>query len=270
MKLATLLATSLLGLSSVAAAEPAIDFQASASFDWSFGHAAQPAAPIVVRDHRAPARVFLPPPVPRPLPPMAITKLGTVATGKQALAVPGAARFDRLVLDIDGVVYLKQVTIVFANGERQLVRFGATYTGRMASPEIDLAGANRNLERIVVNTADTRRGSVTVIARDDRPRPAPPANRWTKLGALPAGMHVLRLDTTARYDRLAIAASGRVHLKQVLIRFANGGEQLAKLDLVLTAGSRTPIVDLAGADRRITSVVVYTDDQRGGLTLYAI
>jgi hypothetical protein len=111
----------------------------------------------------------------------------------------------------------------------------------------------------------------TVLGRNDRLVPADPFTRWAKLGAVATGKQVLTLDERGRFDRLAMTASGRVHVKQVLIRYADGTEQLAKLDLVLVQGAKAPIIELAGTNRRIKTLIVYTaDDQRGELTLYAI
>src|SRR5262245_49338482 len=131
-KLTTFVTASLLGISSLAAAQPAksaFELDAKANLTVSFGTGNTAGGVVIIHDNRRPAPA--PTPVVRPLPmqwakfhwprrpdprPAIVPAspwmvLGTVGTGKETLrpAAFGDTRFDSLMLDIDGYVYLDKV-----------------------------------------------------------------------------------------------------------------------------------------------------------------
>ena len=302
-KLATFITASLLGLTSVASADPSIEVSGSASVHGSvtahvtLGNGTGAGA-VIIRDHRAPTtapinrdvmryrRRYVKPvrPTPRPRPPIVVQppappviilpspwiEIGTVATGKQSLShkLWDGKRFDSLMLQVSGSVDLNQVLIVFEDGQEQKVKFDDAGANRRF---IDLAGADREISHVIVYS-DGNRGDIKVLARNDFNRTMPePLSRWHKLGTVATGKQRLGLEGSRTYDLLALTVSGSVHLNKILINYANGDSQVVAYDETLTSQSRTPIIDLAGDDRDISGILVYTDAAaHGELTLYAL
>jgi hypothetical protein len=286
-KLATLITASLIGLTSVASADSSIDFSATASV--SFGTSASTGS-VLVRDHRTPppahvkpirlpiarfkwrpikVRPQLPPPSPVIVLPSPWTELGVVGTGKQSLnhAVFEGTRLDSLMLELKGNVDLKQVLIVYENDQEQRVRFDDVDGARRF---IDLAGADRAIHHVIVYSKGS--GDIRVLGRNDANRTMPePLTKWSKLGVVATGKQVLKIDSNRKFDLLALSISGSVHLNKLLINYANGDSQVVAYDELLTAKHRMPMIDLAGTDRQINGIIVYTDaDTRGEVTLYAL
>jgi len=285
-KLSTLLASSLLTISSVAAAQSGVEFHAGASIHVSLG-TSHPApaplpAPVIVRDHRdQPSPLWRPVmALAHPMPVRATVpasapwiELGSVSTGQQTLR-PGNRKLDSLRLEVDGRVTLDKVVIYYADRtQAQVVQLDTTLTDRMPMPVIELAGNDRLIKKIVVFSTAARRGTTIKIAgRNDARRPAPaPATGWARLGAVSTGTQVLRISDTTRFDALAFKATGKVHLEKAVIKFGNGDTQVVAFDTTLTSASTSPMIDLQGTDRRIVSIVVFSDDQlRGELTVFGI
>jgi hypothetical protein len=300
-KLATFVTASLLGITSVATAKPAkpsIELNGTASVSVSVSTSstagnAHASGTLVVRDHRNPPplivrpirnqwlknhwkRVRPKPVIVRPDPKPAIIlpspwrTLGTVATGKQTLGakVFDGMKLDSLMLEVSGPVDLKQVLVDFGDGQTQHVKFDDVDAKRRF---IDLAGSDREIQRLIVYSKGDR-GSIKILGRNDANRTMPePLTRWSKLGTMATGKQTLKLDTAKRFDLLALEISGKVRLNKVLITFANGDTQVVAYDETLTASMRTPIIDLAGDDRVLASVILYTDRaQHGEVTLYAL
>ena len=134
---------------------------------------------------------------------------------------------------------------------------------------VDLAGSDREIKGIIVYSAGDR-GDIRVLGRNDFNRTLPaPVTEWTKLGTVSTGKQVLKPDA-CKYDMLALSISGSVHLNKVLINFANGDSQVVTYDEQLSTNARTPIIDLAGNDRTVSGVIIYTDAAaHGEVTLYA-
>lgn len=299
-KLATLLFASLLGLGSVASADTSLQFHGSVTVSASASSGAGTATATIVRDHRTTATATAKAPVvggrwlgknlrpikrsppvivrpqPRPLPPQPdrpvivlpapYFELGTVAGGKQTLH-PDPMRLDSLMLEVPSTLDLRQVLIRFADGTEQKVKFDG-YDGKYKL--VDLAGTDRQIAGIIVYSQGTK-GEIRVLGRNDFNRPAPSVvTQWSKLGTVSTGKQSLHFDDACKYDRLALTISGSVHLNKVLINYANGDSQVVSYDEQMSS-SRTPVIDLAGNDRTIAGVIVYTDAAaHGEVTLYAL
>lgn len=276
-KLTTLVAASLLGLSSIASAKPiSVDVHAGASVHVAVGTPAPAPAPhIVVRDHRADAA-----PLAASVPVLSQTLarrpawsgLGMVRTGKQVLRV-GDRALDSLRLVVDGKVRLERVAIYYAdNGQVQVIDYRGTIADDQPMPIIELAGQDRKIEKIVIRSTGGQRAAIRVMGRNDSRRAAAsPLSGWTKLGAVTTGRQVLELTSAKSFDAVALAATGKVHLSHVVITFANGTQQRVMFDETLTAGSALPMIDLVGKDRDIAKILVVSDGAlRGELALYAI
>jgi hypothetical protein len=303
-KLATFITASLLGITSVASAKPGkppIELTGSVSVSVSGGITvstsssagnAHASGTVVVRDHRNPPPLIVPPirnsalrnhlrrVRPRPVViqpdrpvivlPSPWRELGTVATGKQTLRgdMFDNRKLDSLMLEVSYGVDLKQILINFGDGQTQLVKFDDVDAKRRF---IDLAGNDREIQGMIIYSKGDR-GSIKVFGRNDYNRTMPePLTRWSKLGTMATGKQTLKLDTNKKFDMLALDVSGTVHLNKVLITYANGETQLVAYDETLTASMRTPIIDLAGDDRVIASVILYTDKAaHGEVTLFAL
>jgi hypothetical protein len=138
MKLSALVATFVLGLSSVAVAAPS------------------------VRDHRQPVPVaFRPAPVQR----WTLLDASNAREGRNVIRVKSKQRFSKLKLDATrGALVVDKVIVTFANGRTHTIdldmRIGAGSGARI----IDLPGASREIDRIVVVTRGRSRASYTVHA----------------------------------------------------------------------------------------------------------
>ena len=294
-KLATLLAASILGLGSVASADTSFEIHGSVTVSASASAGSHTATATVIRDHRTAGSMpvvvggrwlskrlrpikrnqpVIVRPEPRPLPPRPVIvlpqpyfELGIVGAGKQTLH-PDAMRLDSLMLEVPSTLDLRQVLIRFTDGQEQKVKFDG-YDGKFKL--VDLAGTDRQIAAIIVYSKGDR-GEIRVMGRNDfNPLTPSVVTQWSKLGTVSTGKQTLKFDDACKYDRLALTFSGSVQLNKVLIHFANGDTQVVSYDELMSSKSRTPVIDLAGNDRMIASVIVYTDAAaHGEVTLYAL
>ena len=295
-KLATLITASLLGLGSIASADTSFEIHGSVTVSASASAGNGTATATVIRDHRTgslpvvmggrwiskrlrPIKrnqpVVIVRPEPRPLPPprpviilpAPYFELGTVGAGKQTLH-PEPMRLDSLMLEVPSTLDLRQIIIRFSDGQEQKVKFDG-YDGKFKL--VDLAGTDRQIAGIIVYSKGDR-GEIRVMGRNDFNRPtASVVTQWSKLGTVSTGKQTLKFDDACKYDRLALTFNGPVQLNKVLINFANGDTQVVSYDELMSSTSRTPVIDLAGNDRAIAGVIVYTDAAaHGELTLYAL
>lgn len=143
MKFSALVASLVLGLSSVAVAAP------------------------TVRDHRPPARTSYRPAPPRPMPAQRWTLLdaSTAREGRNVIRVTTKKRFSKLKLEATrGAVVIDKVIVTFGNGRTQTIRVNAQLGMNRAGRILDLPGVAREIDRIVVVTKGRTRGSYTVQA----------------------------------------------------------------------------------------------------------
>lgn len=294
-KLATLITASLLGLGSVASADTSFEIHGSVTVSASASSGTGHATATVIRDHRTAGALpvvmggrwiskrlrpikrnqpVIIRPEPRPLPPRPVIvlpapyfELGTVGAGKQTLH-PEPMRLDSLMLEVPSTLDLRQVLIRFTDGQEQKVKFDG-YDGKYKL--VDLAGTDRQIAGIIVYSKGDR-GEIRVLGRNEFNRPtASVVTQWSKLGTVSTGKQSLKFDDACKHDRLALTFSGSVNLNKVLINFANGDTQVVSYDELMSSNSRTPVIDLAGTDRTIAGIIVYTDAAaHGEVTLYAL
>lgn len=156
MNLKAIIASLVLGSSSIAMASPSVTLSATA----------QVSSDAVVRDHRAPTAPVAQPVnyqpgwkgVPRPpvYRPVTLASAMRFTSGRAAIAVGAqAGRFDTLqITAASGRTLIQQVLIRFDNGQTQLVRnLGRTLDGNDRLT-IDLDGNHRAIRRIVVTGSE--------------------------------------------------------------------------------------------------------------------
>jgi hypothetical protein len=279
-KLTTFLAASLLSISSLAAADTSarVTLNAGASINVTVG-APAPAATgaVIVRDHRYDDRYDLATlkasfDYRKPKAPV-WRELGSVKAGEKQILRPGDVKLDSLKLDVTGRLTLSRIDIVFSDNQRQVVRYDdLVLTASSQMPVIQLVGANRTIKKILVYSTGNKNASLSFLGRNDtRIEASPTMPGWTKLGAVASGNQHLAVSTTKRLDSIAFATTGKVHLKKVIVQFTSGAEQTFMFDETLTAGSRSPVLDLRGQDRLIKQLIVVSEDAyRGELTFFAI
>jgi hypothetical protein len=172
MNIKAIIASLVLGSSSIAMASPSVTFSANAQ--GSYGT-------TVVRDHRAddwnrPVAQPIAQPAPSPIyyrdgwrgermPPVyrsvtLASDLHFAADGRTSITVGGqAGRFDTLQISASaGPTFIKQVYVQFDNGQEQVVRgLNRTLSGNQ-SLSLDLDGSHRAIRRIVVYGSPLGRG----------------------------------------------------------------------------------------------------------------
>ena len=254
-KLATLIATAVLGTSSIAAADPAFtaQFSGSATFDVS-------SRPVIVRDHRPdPRPIALPVPAPRPT----WFQLGTVTAGRQILEV-NRSRMDSLFLQAHGWVYLERVRIVFGNGQDQFETYNRWVNSAHGGLSINLAGENRTIKRIVVVSKPYRgTGSMTVFGRDRiRTQPMPASlYGFSRLGPLADGAQTL--SVSKNLTQLALASNGKANVRMVTLHFSTGAKHQMTIDRDLYAGSAPLTIALPRYRYDLVSITVHSTATRG-------
>ena len=88
-----------------------------------------------------------------------------LSRGRTTIDVDSKLRFSKLSLDANGSLFLDKILIVFANGERQVVKVDKRL-GRYSDPlVIDLDGRSRMIDNVMLVSKNTRfRSSVTLKA----------------------------------------------------------------------------------------------------------
>lgn len=143
MKFSALLTTLVLGMSSAAVAAPSI------------------------RDHRPPPPTSYRPAPPRPLPAQRWTLLdsSTAREGRNVIRVASKKRFTKLKLEATrGAVVVDKVIVTFGNGRTRTIEVDARLGMNRGAQILDLPGAAREIDRIIVVTKGRTRGSYTVQA----------------------------------------------------------------------------------------------------------
>jgi len=146
MKLSALVTTLVLGLSSVAVAAP------------------------TVRDHRHPAPptpTTYRPVRPKPVPVKRWTLLdaSSAREGRNVIRVTTKQRFSKLKLEATrGAMVVDKVIVTFGNGRTRTIDVNARLGTNTGAKILDLPGADREIDRIVVITRGRTRASYTVQA----------------------------------------------------------------------------------------------------------
>ncbi|HEU0032437.1 MAG TPA: hypothetical protein VFQ53_17515 [Kofleriaceae bacterium] len=201
-------------------------------------------------------------------------------------------RFDQLMLVVtDSDLELRDMTVVFANGERWSPALSHVFREGQRSRAIDLPRGDRAIARIELSYANLPGGgkaSVQVYGRDQAkpvpapPKPAPPAfdaRGWTLLGKQTVDgkrdRDVIRVGRyRGRFDQLTVVAKDSdLDLLELTIVFANRTRWSPKLRHQFKEGQRSRVIDLPGSDRVIAQIeVAYANLPGGGraaLEVYA-
>lgn len=195
----------------------------------------------------------------------------TIAVGKNE------GRFDELQMVVtDADIKLKQLTVVFANGQRWSPKLSHVFKEGQRSRAIDLPGDDRTIAKIDLAYSAAAPGSmaeVSIYARDRRGKAAPEFNRkgWTRLGAgvvngardhdvVPVGAK------KGGFDQLTmLVLDSDLALSDLTIVFADGKKWSPKLKHTFKEGAASHVIDLPGKDRRIARFdLVYANTPGGG------
>jgi hypothetical protein len=91
-----------------------------------------------------------------------------------------------------------------------------------------------------------------------------PAPAWFTLGTVATGKQTI-VPSNRLLDSLTFEVEGRVEIEKVAIFFeGQTSPQISKLDAVLTERSRMPVINLAGTNREIKRVIVYSTASASG------
>lgn len=205
-------------------------------------------------------------------------------------------KFDQLQLVVlDSDIDLKDMTVLFANGEKWSPALKHSFREGQRSRVIDLPGSNRTISKIELlyaNTPGGGRAKVAVYGRDKKvamptrpdPRPmAPPAafdaTGWTLLGEQwvdgKRDKDTLKVSKYAdKFDQLTLVVTeSDLELKDLVVKFGDGAKDRWSPNLKHTfkEGSRSRVIDLPGHDRIIKKIdLTYANIAGGGRAKVAV
>jgi len=171
----------------------------------------------------------------------------------------------------NNAVQFREIEVEFANGERQQLPVAAFVRPGQCSPNFDLRGEARRIERInlVYNAVPNFRGRATVSVYGLRTAmgPGPGADgptqpgMWDRLGTRVVGFQVDRdgfdLEGEGRFRALRFCvARNSVQFRSAEVHFRNGEQQQLPVRHFVRAGACTPALDFDGRERRIRRVVM--------------
>lgn len=183
--------------------------------------------------------------------------------------------FQSIFLEVrDGDVFVNDIEIVYGNGNRERLEINRMLRSGERSPPLDLRKDRRVIREIELRyqarPGERRRPTVTVFGT------RPPLRIGDKVGSFDV-IGIARVDggedaTRARLDR-EDGRIGRIKLRStdggVLVRgmdivFGNGEIQRVEINQRLGEGEETNTIDIAGFNRNIRDIVIYTRDRRRG------
>ncbi len=196
-------------------------------------------------------------------------------------------KFDQLTLVVeDSDVELKNLVVVFGNGEKVSPSTKHVFREGQRSRVIDLPGANRTISKITLSYANIPGGGaarVSVYGRDTKanntpgagapamPRPSGfDATGWTMLGAQTVDgrrdRDTIRVRGKAKFDQLTmVVTDSDLELRNLTLVFGNGQKWTPpKLAHVFKEGSRTRVIDLPGKDRFLSRIELSYANLAGG------
>ena len=185
-------------------------------------------------------------------------------------------RFDQLTLVVkDSELQLKDMIIVFGNGDRWSPKVQHLFNEGSRTRAIDLPGTDRviaKIELVYANTPGGGKASVEVYGRDTKkakPSPFDPKG-WTLLGAQTVdGRRDKDAIRVGRYlgafDQITMVVNDSdLELRQLKIYFVKGEAWSPKVAHTFREGTRTRVIDLPGRDRRIARVELAYANLAGG------
>lgn len=191
-------------------------------------------------------------------------------------------RYESLVLGVkQGDVEIREMIVVFGNGERQSFRVdGVIQDGQRTRP-IDLRGGDRAIDRIefVYRSVGRRwrddRAVVEVYGRQDNrradrgPPPGPPPRRWggppewVELGCRSVALFGADRDTIpvgrrdGRFKAVKFRAEGqKIHLLDARIIYSNGEPDNLQIRADIPKGGETAPISVRGRTRSIDRIEI--------------
>ncbi|MFO1169826.1 MAG: hypothetical protein U1E49_02530 [Hyphomicrobiaceae bacterium] len=175
-------------------------------------------------------------------------------------------RYNAIVVRVKGgPVNLRNLRIVYGNGEADDLGFDRPLSGGEETRPIDIKGRFRFIDRIEL-TYDRERGAVRlpvveVWARQAPEPELPPLGReWQSLGETSVAQDSDRAEIevgreAGRVNAIILRARRNdVRLRALTVVYANGEEQELAVDGPLYAGEETQIVELKGRPRPIDRI----------------
>jgi hypothetical protein len=183
--------------------------------------------------------------------------------------------FQSIFLEVrDGDVFVNDIEVVYGNGGRERLEINRMLRSGERSPPIDLRKDRRLIREIDLRyqarPGERRRPTVTVFGT------RPPLRIGDKVGSFDV-IGIARVDggedaTRARLDRddgrvgriKLRSTDGGVFVRSMDITFGNGETQRVEVNQRLGEGEETSVVDIAGFNRNIRDITIYTRDRRRG------
>jgi hypothetical protein len=216
---------------------------------------------------------------PRPLP-YAFDATGWTLLGSRAVdgrrdrdqirvgRFPG--KFDQITLVVsDSDLELKDLNVVFSNGQRWSPKTAHTFREGARARAIDLPGKDRTIARIELSYANLPGGGkakVEVYGRDlKRPEPPPitpivwESKGWTMIGKATVDgwrdRDTLTVRSAVPFSELMFVAAGSdVEVHNIVVTFGNNEKLELPTKVVFREGTRTTPLDLPGKLRKIKTV----------------
>ena len=290
-KIKALIATLVLGSSSVAMADSGLSFNASTEARWSFGTrpvvpAVQPAPTAsIIRDHRT-NESFVPSRYRAPW--IALSEPMTVHPGRNTIRLASPARYSQLrVQSTAGASYIGSVMVQYTDGTRQVLEVNKWLDTR--APTVSLAISDRaSIDRIIVRGPTSTRGSTSMRGTFQlfgsamykrpaepqpypQPQPLPPVYQPADI-VLAHDLNFANTDgrrfitvgaDKGRLGTLRISGiDGATYVQMVEVAFTDGSTQL--MGMVNTNLARGQSVDLqldGRGSKTVDRVVIWTSDK---------
>ncbi|MEW5962276.1 MAG: hypothetical protein AB1749_01805 [Pseudomonadota bacterium] len=183
--------------------------------------------------------------------------------------------FQSIFLEVrDGDVFVNDIEIVYGNGNRERLEINRMLRSGERSVPIDLRKDRRLIREIDLRyqarPGERRRPTVTVFGT------RPPLRIGDKVGNFDV-IGIARVDggedtTRARLDRddgrigriKLRSTDGSLFVRGMDITFGNGDVQRVDINQRLGEGEETSAIDIAGFNRNIRDITIYTRDRRRG------
>ena len=168
----------------------------------------------------------------------------------------------------DNPVFIRRITIVFGNGDRQRVRIGRNMEPGEEVGIIDLDGNQRFIHHVIVQARGQDRRRFTrleMIGETGRIAPRhrlPPPRGWRVVGTNNVDLRNNRLVIPVGRDQGAMRAinlrnwDNAIATRRVTIVFGNGSSQTLRTRARIPAGGQTGVIELAGGYRFVRQVIV--------------
>ena len=196
---------------------------------------------------------------------------------RDEIRLPGRERVFQVKLCVrERAVEFFDFDVRFANGGNQDVRIRRVIRPGQCTRNIDLRGAPRNVRKVVMKYSSLRKRGrqpiVDVYARvalGSIGRPSPRRNFvlvGRKIVADRLDRDEIRLPGAERVFQVKLCVRGRaVEFLDLDVRFANGRNQDIPIRRVIRAGQCTRNIDLRGAPRNLSKIVMkYTSLRKRG------